>query len=255
MNRTDFAYLAVILLAGLLFAVAAVAGPAEDGLFQKANEAYSKGDYEQAIAKYRQITEKAGYSPSVLFNLANSYALAGNTGKAILNYQRALRLSPSDSDISGNLELVKKENGLFPKEPSQLERFFRLLNLNQWAALIPVCLVLLTFFLAANMLYSFSRQMVTSVTSICLLLLLLASAGTLDRYRYFNPSVVISADAKLFLSPFDSSASIGALQEGRLVYPRKSHGAFSYVTDETDRKGWIPTSQIEAVCQPEKAGS
>ncbi len=90
----------------------------KSSLFQKGNEAYSRGDYAQAIAQYEQITETAGYAPSVLYNLANSYALSGQTGRAVLNYERALRLAPSDSDISGNLELVKKENGLFPREAS-----------------------------------------------------------------------------------------------------------------------------------------
>jgi len=251
MSRTGCAYHVIVLLACLFFTVtAALAGPAEDRVFQQANEAYSRGDYDQAISKYLEITKTAGYSPSVLFNLANSYALSGRTGKAILNYQRALRLSPSDSDISGNLDLVKKENGLFPTEPSQLERFFQLLSLNQWAALLPVCLVLLTLFLALNMKYRFSRQMITFVAAACLLLLLVASAGTLDRYRSFNPSVVISPDAKLFISPFASSDPIGAMQEGRLVFLSKSHGVYSYITDETGRKGWIASDQIQAVCLP-----
>ena len=245
-----------MLMTCLLFsATTVVAGTTEDNLFQKANEAYSRGDYTQAILKYQQITETEGYSSSVLYNLANSYALSGQTGRAVLNYERALRLSPSDSDISGNLELVKKENGLFPKESSRVDRFFRLLSLNQWTALIPVCLVLLTGFLLATMKYRFSKQLNIGAGTACFLLLLMASAGTLDRYQYFNPSVVVSPDAKLFISPFESSASIGALQEGRLVYPQKSHGTFIYVTDETDRKGWIPSSLIEPVCKTPQTGS
>jgi tetratricopeptide (TPR) repeat protein len=250
MNRTGFRFFFAVLLSILLLSSAAVlAGTVEDSLFQEGNEAYSRGDYAQAILKYQQITETAGYSPAVLYNLANSYALSGKMGRAVLNYERALRLSPSDSDISGNLELVKKENGLFPKESSGAERFFRLLSLNQWTALIVVSLIVLTSFLLATMKYRFSRQLNVGVGTSCFLLLCLATAGTLFRYQYFNPSVVISPDVKLFISPFESSASIGALQEGRLVYPQKIHGDFSYVTDETDRKGWIPSSLIESVCK------
>lgn len=250
MNHTGFRFSFSILLAILLLSATAIlAGTVEDSLFQEGNEAYSRGDYAQAISKYEQITETAGYSPSVLYNLANSYALSGKTGRAILNYERALRLSPSDSDISGNLELVKKENGLFPKELSGAERFFQLLSLNQWTALIFFSLVLVTIFMLATIKYRFSRQLNIGVVISCFLLLCLATGGTLFRYQYFNPSVVVSPDVKLFISPFESSASIGALQEGRLVYPQKSHGGFSYVTDETDRKGWIPSRMIESVCQ------
>ncbi|NOR24612.1 MAG: tetratricopeptide repeat protein [Desulforhopalus sp.] len=254
--RFIFPILLTILLTNLLLSATVVlAVTDEDSLFQQANEAYSRGDYAQAISNYQQITETAGYSSAVLYNLANSFAQAGKTGRAILNYERALRLSPSDSDISGNLELVKKENGLFPKESSRAERFFRLLNLNQWTALILLALILVTTYLLATMKYRFSRQLNIGVGTSCFLLLCLASAGTMFRYQHFNPSVVVSPEVKLFVSPFESSASIGAMQEGRLVYPQKNHGNFSYVIDETDRKGWIPSSLIEPVCRPARSGS
>ncbi len=239
----------------LLSATTIFAGTVEDSLFREANEAYSRGDYDQAIEKYHKITETAGYSPAVLYNLANSYASSGKVGFAVVNYERALRLSPSDSDIVGNLELVKKENGLFPKEFSRAEQFFRLLSLNQWAALILMVLIGSIIFLLAAMRYRFSRQLAIGAGTGCFILFLLATVGTLLRYQDFNPSVVISSEAKLFISPFNSSASIGALPEGRLVYPQKIHGDFSYVTDETDRKGWIQSSLIESVVKPTDAGS
>jgi hypothetical protein len=250
MNQTSFRfYFPILLTILLLSATTVLAGNVEDNLFGEANEAYSRGDYAQAISKYQQITETAGYSPSVLYNLANSLAQSGETGRAILNYERALRLAPSDSDISGNLQLVKKENGLFPKESFRVERFFQLLYLNQWTALILLSLVLVTIYMLATVKYRFSRQLNMGVAASCFLLLCLATAGTISRYQYFYPSVVVSPEVKLFISPFESSASIGSLQEGRLVYPQKIHGDFTYVTDETDRKGWIPSAQIESVCK------
>lgn len=249
MNGAAFRLVFFLPLFIVLFSATALFGDtAEESLFQEANTAYSRGDYAQAIEQYRQIITTSGYSPSVLYNLANSYALLGQPGQAVLNYERALRLAPSDADISGNLHLVKKENGLFPRESSRTERFLQLLNLNQWTALLLFSLVLLTLFQAAAMKYRFSRQLYIGLTTSCCLLLCLAITGTLFRYHSFNPSVVISPDAKLLISPFASSASIGALQEGRLVYPQKRHGDFSYVTDETDRQGWIPSSLIEPVC-------
>lgn len=245
----------VLIIFLLLSATAVLAGTVENNLFQEANEAYSRGDYGQAIVKYEQITETAGYAPSVLYNLGNSYALSGKIGKAVLNYERALRLSPSDSDISGNLELLKKENGLFPKEPTTVERLFSMLSLNQWTTLIVASLLLMTIFLLTTMKYRLSRQLILFIGTSCFLLLSLATAGTVFRYQDFNPSVVVSPEVKLFISPFASSAPIGALQEGRLVYPQKTHGDFSYVIDETDRKGWIPTALLEPVCASELSGS
>lgn len=221
----------------------------EDKLFEQGNAAYSRGNYVEAISHYQELIESRGYSAAVLYNLANSYAMSGQTGKAVLNYERALRLSPSHSDISGNLELVKKERGLFPKETSGVEKFFALLRLDQWTALFVISLFLLTCFLFSTLKFSFSKQLKTSVISSSFLLICLTATGIFFRYPFFNPSVVIAPEAKLFISPFESSASIGALQEGRLVYPIKRHGDFSYVVDETDRKGWVPSREIESVCK------
>lgn len=248
MIRTGIAALLFLFLTCLCVSTAA-AETGSEGVFEQANEAYSRGDYTSAIESYEQIIAVSGYSPGVLFNLANSYAQAGNVGQAVLNYERALRLNPSDPDIIGNLELIKKENGLFPKEPTETEKFFHLLKLNQWSLLILCSLILLVLFLFSAMKLHFSRQLTISLSAGCLLLCILAVYGTFFHYQYFNPSVVIAADTRLFISPFDSAASSGTIQQGRRVYPQKIHRDFTYVTDETSRKGWIPSEAIEPVCK------
>lgn len=216
-------------------------------LFQKGNEAYSSGDYQGAIGYFSQIVDSEGYSPAVLYNLANSYAQSGGIGKAILAYERALRLSPSDPDIRGNLELIKKESGLFPKESTRAEAFLFLLTLRQWSLLALSSLAALTLFQLISLKYRFTRQTTITVVTLSVLSFSLGSIGTIFQYRHFNPSVVIAKDVRLLVSPFTSANSIGALQEGRLVYPLKHHLDFIYVTDETDRKGWISEASVEAV--------
>lgn len=222
-------------------------GQSENQLFQQANEAYSRQEYDQAITHYEQLTQDTGFSAAVLYNLANSYAQIGKIGLAVLNYERALRLAPGDSDISGNLDLVRKESGLFAGEYTGAERFFRILELDQWSRLLLLILVLFTLFRLVALRYRFSGKVGTTVAASCLLLFCLAGAGTSYRYRHFNPAVVIVPDGRLLISPFASAASIGAIQEGRLVYPEKEHGDFTYVTDETKRTGWIPRNSIVRV--------
>ena len=56
----------------------------------------------------------AGYSASRLFDLANAYARDGRPGMAVLNYERARLLAPSDPDIHANLSLVRTTSGLPP---------------------------------------------------------------------------------------------------------------------------------------------
>jgi hypothetical protein len=220
----------------------------EEHLFQQGNEAYSHGDYGQAIAHFEELVAVAGLSPAVLYNLANSYAQAGKIGRAVLNFERALRLAPTDSDIIGNLELVRKESGLFSGETEGVERLFHLFTLNGWAMFGLFVLVAFTLLQIVAARYPLGRKTTIGARIACCLLFLLALIGTTVRYQYFKPSVVITNEARLLISPFPSAASVGAIQEGRLVYPEKKHGSFTYVRDETNRKGWMVSADIEAVC-------
>lgn len=242
----------ILLTCAVIFQSSVILAATErDAIFHQGNEAYSRGDFQAANEVFTQLTESAGFSPAVLYNMANSYAQSGETGKAILAYERALRLSPSDPDIRGNLELVRKERGLFPKEPSRTEAFFSLLTIRQWSLLALCSLATLALFQLIGLRYRFTRQTTVTVVTLSFFALSLGSIGTVFEYRLFNPSVVIAKDVRLLVSPFSSATSIGAVQEGRLVYPEKNHHDFIYVTDEIDRKGWIPVASVEAVVRPE----
>ena len=255
LHRAAIVAFFLCLLAILSLPAISTAGTAEDTLLEQGNEAFSRGNYHEAIASYEQLIDQAGFSAPVLYNLANSYALAGKTGQAVLNYERALRLAPGDSDISGNLELLRKECGLFAGDATLAERTFRLLHPDQWALLSLLALVLFTLFRLSALKVRFSGKAHGTVAVLCLLVLVFGAAGTLFRHRHFNPAVVVVPDGRLLVSPFPSAASIGAIQEGRLVYPDKEYGDFVHVTDETQRKGWIPRkSVIRVVPRQESAG-
>ncbi len=248
MNGRNFCSILLMITSLLLWQSLEIrASTSEEQLFQQGNEAYSRGDHEQAIARYEELVAAAGLSPAVLFNLANSYAQNGKIGRAVLNYERAQRLAPGDSDIIGNLELVRKESGLFTGEPLGADKVFHLLSLNQWAMLGLLALLGFTLFQAAASKFQLGGKTRVGVRISCLLVLLVAGTGTAVRYQGFKPSVVTAADARLLISPFASATSIGAIQEGRLVFPQKNHGSFTYVKDETNRQGWIVSSSLEAV--------
>ena len=247
MNGREFVHILLIVTSLLLWQNVSSQASSKEQLFQQGNEAYSRGDYAQAITQYEELTATFGLSPAVLFNLANSYAQDGKIGRAILNYERALRLAPGESDIVGNLDLVRKERGLFVSEPKGAGQFFNLLSLNQWAMLGLLALVCFTLFQVAKVKFHTGGKMSTGLGLALALALCLAVTGMATHYQHFKPAVVTAADARLLISPFASATSVGAIQEGRLVYPEKTHGTFTYVEDETSRHGWILSTDIEGV--------
>lgn len=68
-----------------------------------ADSLYLQGEYSKAAEAYLAIAKVDGQSPQLLFNLANSYAQAGDLGGAVLYYSRANRLDPTNREIKNNL--------------------------------------------------------------------------------------------------------------------------------------------------------
>ena len=94
----------------LLMAVMGIAqSPSE--LWNRANQAYSEGRYEDAAADYAAIIEEApiitrAYAP-VYYNLGNARFKQGELSQAILAYERCLRLKPTDKNAKYNLQFAQ----------------------------------------------------------------------------------------------------------------------------------------------------
>jgi len=217
----------------------------EEMSLEVCNKLYHSLAFEDAIACYKEIAAEK-QSAAILYNIGNSYAQLDQAGYSILYFLRALSIDPGDSDISGNLAMVKKENGLFPPEKPVIKHLVNLLTLGQWSIL---CLLSL----AGYLVFSFSRitrkpnyVLEACVITICIIVF---SAGALAagvRYKEWHQGVVIE-NSRLLISPFENGTSIGSIEPGRLVYPHKEHGDYWYVTDETGRKGWLQTEAFETI--------
>lgn len=218
----------------------------DDSRFQAANNAYSQRNYAQAITLYEELIGEYGYSSGLLYNLAGSYAQSGQVGKAILNYERAARLSPSDPDILGNLQLVRSESGLFDTEPPLKKRLANLLPMHLWLLIIGVGLTGFTGILLAGLKTPISKRLLLTSCSVTFLLTAVAGFAVITQQRGWQQWVVIN-QAPLLLSPFDGASSAGTLNAGRLVSPGKDHGAFLFITDSTGRSGWIHQTAIEPI--------
>lgn len=90
-------------------------------LLNQANQTFSKAstdpnqddrqtEYLKAAAYYQEIIDKGDiHNPKLYYNMANAYLLAGKLGKAILNYNRALKLDKYDHNIQKNLAFARSK--------------------------------------------------------------------------------------------------------------------------------------------------
>ena len=143
LSRNVFILAAALIAAGVAGSFAAAAVNVSE--IDRCNSLYHDTSYEQAITCYQALSSE-GISAEILYNIGNSYAQLDQTGRAVLHYLRALCLAPDDSDISGNLSLIRKEKGLFPKDPSLSEQLFGLFSVTQWSLLCLSALVIYLVF-------------------------------------------------------------------------------------------------------------
>jgi tetratricopeptide (TPR) repeat protein len=90
-----------------LVAVVALAAPAAADEFGDANRAYQESRYPEAIALYESLVARGVVHEDLFYNLGNAYFRAGQLGRAIWNYERALRVEPALDDARYNLEVAR----------------------------------------------------------------------------------------------------------------------------------------------------
>ena len=82
-----------------------------DDLFQKSNDYYTNGDYQNAVNGYLDVLDSGFESAELYFNLGNSFYKLNNIPDSNFYYEKAKSISPNDDDILTNLifEVIKIE--------------------------------------------------------------------------------------------------------------------------------------------------
>ncbi|GHV00471.1 hypothetical protein FACS1894159_06270 [Bacteroidia bacterium] len=227
-------------------------------LWDRANTAYVNGDYRAAIERYDSILGSGQASVKLYYNLGNACFKSGEIGRSILNYNRALRLAPSNSDIRYNLTIAQsytKDN--IEKMPEffvlrWLRAVRTLLGSNAWAWM---SLGLLALALASALLYLLSGRMSLRKTGfygaivLGTLFIFSAANASIERGEMFDSShaIVLNNAVPVKSSPDEQSKDIFVLHEGTSVEIVSRLGAWCEISIANGNKGWIPASAIEVI--------
>ena len=253
------AALAILLLVGLPFAAEAQPLAYPDSLWNAGVAAYTEGDYAQALRDWKDVQATGMMSRELYYNLGNAYFKTGEIAPAILWYERALRLDPSDADVRYNLEFARAQTQ--DKIDEVPEIFFEqwrhalcyLLPSNTWAVLslvffgITVALVLL-FLLGSTS----ARRRTGFFTAIVTLLLALLgwdfARWQRAEARRQDMAVVMRPVSSVKSSPSAESAKdLFILHEGTRVKVLDNVSGFSNIELADGRQGWIPSGEIEII--------
>lgn len=239
----------------LLFIPAALAdsSSARD-LFRAGNDFYEKGDYKAAIKEYSGILDMGYESGALYYNLGNSYFKDGELGEAVLNYKRAGKLMPRDSDLESNYRYVLSLlTSHAPEKPKILPlRLFEKLALSFTVNELAIFLSLLFFILAALVLSHlyFNRVKRYFTAAVAGLLILSAFDAALlaeKLTRMAAEAVVVSKEADAKFEPFERATTHFTLHEGSPVLILDSKPPWRKVKRPDGKIGWVESSDLERV--------
>ena len=77
-------------------------------LFARSTQAAASGDFKSALLGYKQLEEADVYDPDLYANVATVHAKTGDLPRAILYFEKALRLAPGDASAEAGLQQVEE---------------------------------------------------------------------------------------------------------------------------------------------------
>ena len=230
-----------------------------DSLWTAGVQAYTDGKFSDASAAWTSIEESGQKSAKLYCNLGNAWFKQGNYPKAILNYERALRLDPSYSDARYNLEFTSNfvQDKIEPVPEFLLKSVARkvcyVMGSNAWAVIF---LVLLAAALVMGLLFLLGSSVGKRRAGFyCGIVLLLLSAGALS-FSIWQKSDSVKTDTAIVMSPVSSvksspssgsSKDLFVIHEGTKVTILDEVGTWRNISLADGRQGWIPASDIEII--------
>ena len=225
-----------------------------------ADNAYSQERYADAIEAYEGLIAANGGSLDLHYNLGNAYYRFKEIGKAILNYERALKHDPTDANARFNLEVANKM--MKDELPESEELFFagwsdsvvNLFSITTWTLIGMLSFVLM---LGCIFVYIFKsgtmRKVSLYVSLVSLSIVIVANLSALSLHNSMNDdtmAIVMKEEVILRSSPDLSGTELLKVHEGRKV-KTLGNPVQGWVEVEVDNGnivvGWVSADEIEKI--------
>ena len=225
--------------------------------WDKGNNAYAEGNYAEAIKEYQTIVDGGEFSFELYYNLGNAYYKADSIGKAILYYNKALRVEPLQEDALHNLALAEKKTEDRVVEESEFflaswARSLRnALSCTTWSILSIVMFALILLFVLIFLLASnIALRKTGFYCGLCAVLLFVATLSfaisSRNNMLTHDEAIVLSSAISVKSSPDRSATELFVLHEGAKVRVVSENDEWSEVVAD-GKKGWLLKSDIEQI--------
>jgi tetratricopeptide (TPR) repeat protein len=221
----------------------------KDGNVKRSDEAliaYDNGDFAKAAKYYETKLNAHSPDPALLYNLGNCYCQLGKFSKALVCYERARRLAPRDSDITENMNYVRRKLFL-PEEGAASDPYELLLDFrdsfrpDQWLLIAAWLWFVAGVILAMRRIPARKRRWIIPLGFVvfCLVASLIAAGSQYCTTYSDKEAVVIARNVPVYSLPSEKSTKAEfRLKDGERVKIEEQR--LDWVRVRADNaEGWI----------------
>ena len=245
----------LILLLVSLFAEIAFSQASNKDKFYQGVTYFTAGTYKEALQVWTDIYNTGYRSANLDYNIGNAYFKLNNIPLAILFYERAYLLNPTDENINYNLQISRT---LIVDRFQEIPEIFfikwynivsLLMSTNIWAKISITTFILLLLSLSLYIYSSRYRQKVLGfwlgISFFVISLFTLAFAIRNKSLVYDSHKAIISSQMVSGKSSPDKSGNdLFILHEGTKVTIEDEIGEWTEIRLSDGNKGWIPVNSI-----------
>ena len=222
----------------------------------QADSLYNKEQYDKAAEIYSYIIDHQGTAPELYYNLGNCYFRLDSIALAILNYERALKLDPSDSDTRNNLSIARskiKDKSTEPSEFFILAWWYSIVNKFSMTFWKILGFIFFLITLAGIITYSITDKHKNIVKYIFISSFVLSIIFNLAAWYQYNlgidnkAAIVTTEIVSVKSSPSSSSSDLFVLHSGSRLTIIDNIKEWSEVRFEEGKEGWVNNKDITII--------
>ena len=232
---------------------------ARQHLYEKGNQAYTNGQFEEALTAYQEILNMGYANGPLYYNIGNCYYKLGEIGKSILFYERARKRMPANDDLKANLAIARL-SVVDQIEPNP--DFILLQAMHAFLYLIPkplqltltLCVyvlwmaALIVFLLSRSAFRQFIFRRLTWIFGILFLILVLSFMGRLvDEKRTVEAIILVDKVDVMSAPAVGGSETLFSLHEGTKVRCDRSTDEWVEIILPDRKVGWVKWDALEKI--------
>lgn len=245
-----------LLITVLFLAISSAWGNNKE-VFEQANEAYKNEKYVEAQDLYLQIIENGQVSWALFYNLGNTFYRLNDMPKAILYYEKARKLNPSETIILDNLKIAKNniEDKSSTFSDSDILSFFNKIiyaaHSNTWAILSLVNLFAMAFLIIGTYLLnkvSIKRAFLLLALAFLALSIIMYAFSQIQKSEFTkSEAIIMESSVTITSEPKENATNLFILHAGSKVEIIETNQDWVKIKYDNDKSGWMHSNQLEII--------